>query len=24
LAGLISAPVIYAQIKRILTDRGWV
>lgn len=24
LAGLISAPVIYAQIKRILADRGWV
>ncbi|MFW2176897.1 MULTISPECIES: AI-2E family transporter [unclassified Moraxella] len=24
MAGLVSAPIIYAQIKRILTDRGWV
>ncbi len=24
LAGLISAPIIYAQIKRILVDRNWV
>lgn len=24
LAGLLAAPIIYAQIKRILTDRGWV
>lgn len=24
IAGLISAPIIYAQIKRILTNRGWV
>ena len=24
LAGLLAAPIIYAQIKRILADRGWV
>lgn len=24
LPGLVSAPIIYGQIKRILTDRGWV
>ena len=24
LAGLVSAPVIYAQIKRIMSDKGWV
>lgn len=24
IAGLISAPIIYAQVKRILTNRGWV
>ena len=24
LAGLLAAPIIYAQIKRILADRGWI
>ena len=24
LAGLVSAPVIYAQIMRIMSDKGWV
>ena len=24
LAGLVSAPVVYAQIKRVMADKGWV